>query len=47
MSQESHSRSDVGGSLDGVSLVTGAAIVGSLLFLSYLLYMFDTWATSR
>lgn len=38
---------DVGGSLDGVTLATGAVIVGGLLLVSYLLYMFDTWATSR
>ena len=42
-----HYRDDVGSSLDGVTLATGAVIVGGLLLVSYLLYMFDTWATSR
>ena len=45
--QSLHSRDDVGGSLDGLTLATGAVIVGGLLLVSYLLYMFDTWATSR
>lgn len=40
-------RDDVGSSLDGATLATGAVIVGGLLLVSYLLYMFDTWATSR
>ena len=44
---ELHYRDDVGSSLDGVTLATGAVIVGGLLLVSYLLYMFDTWATSR
>ena len=33
--------------LNGATLATGAMIVGGLLILSLLLYMFDTWATSR
>lgn len=34
-------------SLNSATLTSGALIVGGLLIISFLLYMFDTWATSR
>jgi len=37
----------VSSSLNGTTIATGVVIVGGLLILSVLLYMFDTWATSR
>ena len=41
------SRDELSSSLTPSSLTSAAIIVGGLLLLSYLLYMFDTWATAR
>ena len=38
---------DLSSSLSTTTLTSGAVIVGGLLLLSVLLYMFDTWATAR
>ena len=38
---------DLSSSLNTTTLTSGAVIVGGLLILSFLLYMFDTWATAR
>lgn len=38
---------DLSSSLSTTTLTSGAAIVAGLLVLSFLLYMFDTWATAR
>ena len=38
---------DLSSSLNTATLTSGAVIVGGLLILSFLLYMFDTWATAR
>ena len=40
-------RNDVSSALDGTTIASAALIVGGLLVLSVLLYMFDTWATAR
>jgi len=38
---------DLSSTLNTTSLTSGALIVGGLLIISFLLYMFDTWATAR
>ena len=38
---------DLSSSFSTTTLTSGAVIVGGLLILSVLLYMFDTWATAR
>ena len=38
---------DLSSSLSTTTLTSGAVIVGGLLIISFLLYMFDTWATAR
>ena len=40
-------RNDVSSALDGTTIASAVFIVGGLLVLSVLLYMFDTWATAR
>ena len=42
-----YSSEDLSSSLNATTLTSGAVIVAGLLILSVLLYMFDTWATSR
>jgi len=38
---------DVSSSFNSATVATGALIIGGLMVLSVILYMFDTWATAR
>ena len=40
-------RNEVSTSFNSATIATGALIIGGLMILSVLLYMFDTWATKR
>ena len=40
-------RGDLTSTFNSTSLTSGLLIVGGLLVISFLLYMFDTWATAR